>query len=363
MINVGITLFVIAACFYVGILYENVKILLCGVALIILLLLSLIEVFYRFFTMECHLEIPIAMAEQNKPVSMGIRVNNRGAFTSGKMKFRVFIHNAMVRKGKKNWIGIPHAYAANLRYDFPIEILESGCVEIELSEILIYSFTGMVSIRKKCKEYGSVIVLPKIHPLGIRISEPVRNFMGDTDVCDDVRPGHDTSELFDIRKYREKDKLQSIHWKLSAKTDELMVREGTLPVPCAIVVFLDVRSDKKQDSMSTFLELASSISYSLMDRKCAHFVAWYSKAKGEVVRVRVDDEERFYLFLSQYLWDGTFCDGVDVKERYKERFRGEYYMHDIVVNMNMELYINGDLVKKFGAKNIANECKKLEILL
>ena len=363
MINLGITLLVITVCFYVGILYENMKILLCGAALIMLLLLSLIEVFYRYFTMKCHLEIPIDMAEQNKPVSIGIRVNNQGAFTSGKMKFRVFIHNAMVRKGKKNWIGIPHAYAANLRYDFPIEILEAGCVEIELSEILIYSFTGMVSIKKKCKEYGSVIVMPKMHPLGIRISESVRNFMGETDVCDDIHPGHDTSELFGIREYREKDKLQSIHWKLSAKMDELMVKEGSLPVACAIVVFLDVRSDTQQNSMSAFLELAASLSYSLLDRKCAHFIAWYSKTKGEVIRVRVDNEESFYLSLSRFLWDGSFCDGVDVKEHYKELFRGEYYMHDIVLNMNMELYKNGDLVKKFDAKNIANECKKLEILL
>ncbi len=366
MINLGITLFVIAVCFYVGILYENVKILLCGVALMILLVLSVIEVFYRLFTMECHLEIPISMAERRKPLSVGIRVINKGAVTSGKMKFRMSIHNALIPKGKKDWFSIPHAYAANLRYDFPIEILEAGCVEIELSEIRIYSFTGLIWIKKKCKEYGSVIVMPEIHSIGMRISEPVRSFIGDADVYDDLRPGHDHSEIFEIREYREKDKLQSIHWKLSAKTDDLMVRERSLPEACAIVIFLDLRQDKAKDKqmfLNAFLEIAASLSFALLDRECVHFVAWYSKEKGDVIRIRVDDEESFYLFLSHYLWDGIFHEDIDVKQRYKERFRGEIYLYDLLLNKNLELYKNGEPVKKFDTKDIADECEKLEILL
>ena len=250
MINIGITLLVIAACFYVGILYENVKILLCGTALAILFVLSVLEVLYRLFTMECHLDIPISMTDQNQPVNIGVRINNQGAITSGKVKIRLSVHNALEAKGKKTWASVPNAYPANLRYDFPILIGEAGCQEIEMKKVRIYAFTGLVYFTKRCKEYGSVIVMPEIHSIGIRITEAVRQFMGDADVYDEYRPGHDPSELFEIRPYQEKDKLQSIHWKLSAKMDDLMVREHSFPEACAVVILLDVRKEKLKKKRS-----------------------------------------------------------------------------------------------------------------
>ena len=40
--------------------------------------------------------------------------------------------------------------------------------------------------------------------------------------------GYDPSELFDVREFQNGDRLQSVHWKLSARTDELMVKELSL---------------------------------------------------------------------------------------------------------------------------------------
>jgi uncharacterized protein (DUF58 family) len=356
-----ITLCVIAACFYWGILYENVTILICGVALGILLLLSVLEVLYRLFTIKCHLEIPISMADRNKPVSIGIRVDNRSGITCGKVKFRLSIHNTLESKGKKHWITLQNVYSDNLRYDVPILITAAGCQEVEIRKMRIYAFTGLVYLTKPCKEFGSIIVMPQIHSVGVRISEAVRNFIGDADVYDEYRPGHDPTELFEIREYREKDKLQSIHWKLSAKMDELTVREHSLPSACGVVLLLDTGKEKhskrkrKEKSMDQFLELAASLSYTLMDEGCPHYIAWFSKQKGEITRIRVDDEESFYLFLSVFLQDSTITDKCHIKESYMEKYRREYYLCDLLINPYLEIYKNGN--------KITDESKTLEIIL
>lgn len=41
------------------------------------------------------------------------------------------------------------------------------------------------------------------------------------------RKGTDASEMFDIRSYVPGDDIRSIHWKLSGKTDELIVRQAS----------------------------------------------------------------------------------------------------------------------------------------
>ena len=39
-------------------------------------------------------------------------------------------------------------------------------------------------------------------------------------------------------------KRQSVHWKLSARTDELMVKENSLPKACAVAIVADLRGIK-----------------------------------------------------------------------------------------------------------------------
>lgn len=333
MINGIITLLVIAVCFYVGILYENIKFLICGLALGILLFLSILEVLYRLFTIQCKVEIPIAMAEKKKPVEIGIRVRNSGGVISGRICLCLKIHNRWKEKGKKNWIHIPHGYSESHRYEIPIVIHGAGCQEIDLKKIRIYSLTGLIYLTKRCKSHESIVVMPEIRPVSLRISEALRNFIGDADEYDEYRSGHDASEIYDIREYREKDKPQSIHWKLSAKMEELVVKENSLPAACAVVVLLEIQKKKgNKNSIEDFLERAAGVSYALMDAGCPHYVAWFSKEKAELTRIRVDDEESFYLFLNIYLQDGIPTADMDLRELYREKYRNEYYLKDLCIS-------------------------------
>lgn len=61
----------------------------------------------------------------------------------------------------------------------------------------------------------------------------------DGSVYDEYRAGFDQSEVFEIRPYRPGDKTAQIHWKLSQKTDTLMLRQGSLPVKNALLLVLE----------------------------------------------------------------------------------------------------------------------------
>lgn len=53
------------------------------------------------------------------------------------------------------------------------------------------------------------------------------------------RKGTDQREMFDIREYTPGDDIRSIHWKLSAKADELIVRQASDPTHYDIVMLPD----------------------------------------------------------------------------------------------------------------------------
>ena len=291
MCSLLISLLITAACFYYGIIYENVAIITLGYAMLLLIAVSVIEVIYRLVALKCHLEIPITMAEQNMPVTVVFRIENRGPFPGGRVDVRMNIRNFLAKSGKTRWFTIPEVPAKNSTHSFKVLLFGAGSHEVELIKLRVYSTLGLFSMTKKCKDFGSILVLPEIHSTQIVLTESTRNFMGDADVYDEFRPGHDPGETFEIREYREKDKLQSIHWKLSAKTEDLMVKETSHPKACSVVLLLELNKvDGKlaEEYIAAYLELISSISFGLMDRKTPHFIAWLSKETGDVRRIRVD---------------------------------------------------------------------------
>lgn len=367
MISIGIVLLIVALCFYIGILYTNSVILTIAYALLVLLGVSLIELLYRFFTLQGYIDVPISMTEDGRPVNAVVKVRNKSILPAGKVEVKIESKNVFQKKGNVQWIALPNVSVGEQKHPIRLEIKGAGCHDIFVRQMKIHSMFGLIYLTRKCKDFSSVLVLPNIHSMNIQVTEGVRNFLGDADVYDEFRPGHDSGETFEIRAYREKDKLQSIHWKLSAKMDELMVKENSHPKACAIVLLLEfhpwtkTKHQKRDLDASAYLELAASLSFGLMEEKCPHFVAWYSAEKEGIRRIRVDDEESLYLFLDAYLREALPAE-KDMRAQYREDYKNEWYLHDVTINEKLEIYKNGEFFTRLEEKKIKDECEKLELL-
>ena len=368
MISVGIVLLILAACFYYGILYSNQVMVTIGYALGLVLLVSVIELLYRFFTLQCKIQVLISMQDQGKPVQVIVKIRNKGFLPTDRVDVKIENKNVFRKRKEKRWLTISDISAGEQKYPIYMDLKGAGRHDIFVTQWKIYSVFGLVHIKRRRKDSASVLVMPEIYPMNVQITEAVRNFLGDADIYDEYRPGHDSGETFEIRPYREKDKLQSIHWKLSAKMDMLMVKENSLPKACAVVLMPECKPwqgkkhGKKKADAGAFLNLTASLSYSLMEQKCPHFVAWYSVHKEDICRIRVDDEESFYLFMDAYLKDVVSVE-KDIRQEYRKKYKNEWYLYDLTINENMELYRNGEFITKLNEKKIKDECEKLELLL
>ena len=125
---------------------------------------------------------------------------------------------------------------------------------------------------KRVEGSSQIQVLPQMTSVGIRISERTRNFFGDADVYDDFHPGDDASEIFDIREFQAGDRIQNIHWKLSAKTDKLIVREAEEPDLGLVVLSFDFSGTRTQ--LDSTLRQLLWLSGWLTEREVAHQIDW-----------------------------------------------------------------------------------------
>lgn len=346
MVNIILWIVAAAVTFYMSMIYGNKAIALLGFFELIFLLVSFIYLLIRRKGIKAYIKVPVAMTEQGQKVR--VRLSNSLYDTSGvKVKYLVSATNNLTGEKTKKWFSKDGDYLYTTQY--------CGNYEFILKKIKIYDFTGIFHVNKKICQSVNVEVIPEITEVPVRITDAVRNFFGDADIYDDFRPGYDPAELFDVREFRNGDRIQSIHWKLSAKADDLMVKENSLPKACAVTVLADYKGGANGSEADSFVKLVVGLSFSLMDLKCTHYVSWYDRTKGDIVRARVDDEESFYIFLNHFLkWQ--IDRDMDAVSLYREKYRAEKLVSLLTVDAKLQVRKDKEIVAQ-------GELAKTEIVI
>lgn len=117
--------------------------------------------------------------------------------------------------------GIPVRSHSSLR--IPVTALYSGYLQVQLLRAEALDFLG-IFLHKVSLETGSDIA---VFPLALETEFDTKSVSGPgvLEIAESNQKGTDSSQQFDVRPYQPGDRLNTIHWKLSVKADELIVRE------------------------------------------------------------------------------------------------------------------------------------------
>ena len=111
-----------------------------------------------------------------------------------------------------------------------------GDYAIGISDLYCTDMFRMFKYRSEVNVFKQIFVMPR------QVALPVRQ---NTDISEELTvttsrlSGQDNTEMSDIRQYRRGDSLRSVHWKLSSKSDELIVREYARNAKQQMVIFCD----------------------------------------------------------------------------------------------------------------------------
>ena len=98
--------------------------------------------------------------------------------------------------------------------------------------------------------------------------------------------------MFETREYRDGDSMKAVHWKLSARFDDLMVREPSRPTDYDVMVVAYARSANATEVLNATLSLAASVSLAFVREGVCHTFARVGKTGALDVSV-VDGREAF----------------------------------------------------------------------
>ncbi len=328
---------ILAITLYLGLIFESSGLILLGMAGGVLGAVSFLMLFFVRRQVRTELLIPLKMAQKNQKIGLRFEVENASRLPVGRIG--VILKYGESRDSKRQRVAFElHEITKgrNVR-TMELEATRSGYYEFSAHEIRIYDVFGLFYLNQKKRGIAHAMILPEITEVPVRIGEAVRNFYGESVAYDELRPGNDPGELFDVREFREGDKLQKVHWSLSARMDELLIKEDSQPKSCAVLLLMPEGPVGEMGS----LDYMASLSYTLMDQKCAHYMVWYSRSRSDILRTRVEDEESFYFALTAFLQDGAVkCEG-DRLELYREKYRGDPFLHSVLADDGGRISLDG----------------------
>ncbi len=126
-----------------------------------------------------------------------------------------------------------------------------GNYEIGINSVEFEDFLGLFTFKYKIFEPKYVTVYPRIVRLDRFFLKT--DFMSDTHSVLNTK-NEDMSTVSDVRKYAYGDSLKRVHWKLTAKSGNIMVKKFQSTSETSAIMLLDLRKNTMENSQNIILE-------------------------------------------------------------------------------------------------------------
>ncbi len=305
--------------YFMGILFLTV----IGLPFLMFAVLSFI---YGMINVEMVSNVHIANRGETIPVS--IMIHNPTFFPISNMQLFLTYSNSF--SGKKYRKEFMISADGRTRATITCNILSehAGNLEISLKKIRIYDYLKLFSLRKRLKGELKVAILPVLHEI---MEDDLTNrtrMQIESDYFSPVKSGDDPSEVFMIREYREGDRPTRIHWKLSVKQNQLMIKDFSDPLNCSMLIFANLSVSRYEDVliyMDALMECALSLSYSFLLKGQIHYFSWYDQKNCMCRRVRIEKEKDLFEAIDGLLLTGPYSEGIDVMTAYLAEHPNDQY--------------------------------------
>ena len=259
----------------------SLQLLLLGLLIPAVLLVILL---IQRFMLETQIRRNVSEVTKGEPFQWVIQLRNR---------FFVPVANAVLLLEYVNGIeGNPHRLTLRIpllamntqRVMLTFHAATCGMMELRLLSVKIYDPLRLFSQTIRTNTSNRLLVMPDCAELDteeIVFPEAVDD---NATEYSKHKSGDDPSEIFEIHEYRSGDAISRIHWKLSSKLDELMVKAYSLPIPSDTILLPDYRMAGEGTEAAARLDTMLSVLYAVANyyrtEGLAHSILWYQKSLG-----------------------------------------------------------------------------------
>ncbi|MDR0821215.1 MAG: DUF58 domain-containing protein [Oscillospiraceae bacterium] len=193
--------------------------------------LSAIPAFVAFRSISVYANRQAATSIKREPFTLDVTLDNKTPFGLTSVKLAAFTVNGGVTETKTLFADIA-PLCANI-ISLPYTFRFRGQYTAGISEITAYDFLRLFRFKKQVSAFCLITVPP------LEIAPPELPSSEGSEQPTKLRALRADVDFSFVREYRDGDSPKKIHWKLSARADDLLVKEGDAEEERSLTVVLD----------------------------------------------------------------------------------------------------------------------------
>jgi len=292
---------IIWSCYY---FLQNHFLLMALVVVLSALPISIISVIVLHHYIDLQLEIPERRTRKGASGFLTVSVVNPSVLISMDVKFLLNSENEFYGESGKTKISVPARARGTYEKQLPIEYSMSGRYHFYVDSITVRDFLGIISLKKKVKASAEVDVIPQFDTMAKEKMTDMSKGMTESE--ETMKKGHDLSEVSDVREYIPGDRLMSIHWKLSAKRDILMVKDRVSMSDQQMVMLTELCGTPEQ--MDEILSLSYNVANAFIADQIFVRFLWWSTERGEFIERRLMSRDDLDSCFSEMYYEKLYRD-------------------------------------------------------
>ncbi|MFV0343696.1 MAG: DUF58 domain-containing protein [Anaerocolumna sp.] len=290
-----------------GILYNSyfTGILFLVVLLIPALLNGILHFTAHRITVDLELGQNTVMKGQK--IEIRIRFVNKSKFPLTKVLLPIVYANEVTGIEKSKIIALSLDQKTTQKVSLKLQSDHCGNICIRMQHILLYDLLHIWRKKKKVRFHREITVLPWPSQINMDSNHKIYSHTIDTDSekYEKDKKGDDISEVFDVRDYKPGDRPNRIHWKLSQRMNQVMMKEFSEPLKDqkALILYphIDKKSKNRLELMDGFMEALATVSNVYIKQGKAHKMFWYNTRLGKYHDHLIDSELKNYQGMIHFL--------------------------------------------------------------
>ena len=282
------------------IMYIDILALILLVFLILMPIVSFGLFLYSRKKVDISLKTASESVSKNDAIILNLIIDNKSYIPFSKAEIEIKYKNDLLNVWESYVVTTNVRALSTQKVSAVIKSEFCGSITAKIDSIKLYDLLLLFKKKYKAKSLKvsktivNSIVFPEIRELDFEVSNA--NIVDyESDFMSKTQKGDDPSEIFDIHEYVPGDKLNRIHWKLSAKSEETYVKDFSLPVNNNTCLLFDSKIKNKSDLLKSLrlfdicIEGLLSFSYSLCENEVIHSVVCYNDTTDEFEKKVVTD--------------------------------------------------------------------------
>lgn len=209
----------------------------------------------RKISISCQALTPSVTVEN--PIRIGIDLTNKTFVPLLNGEFSFSYENKYYPNDTTHFLSVPTEAKRVEHYELPFETIYAGMFYFKIHSFTVTDFLHLHTYEIKIEKQFEIPILPKEDPIDFFIPTTAKRESDDEDIF--LPQGEQTGDVKELREYRPGDKLKDIHWKLSAKVDDLMVKEFEKAAGYILTIIPDLYEGELQDTLSLFYDVCKAL--------------------------------------------------------------------------------------------------------